>query len=191
MKMTGKLLSLVTSFAFLLNSGISLAKAPDFPKNAKVGDQTLLLNGAGTRTATFLAIKVYDMAFYNPVLISKDTEVFSSAFPKKLEIRYRRDFSVEDTRKAWNYQFKDSSGTPEPEYADGLKQLVSYQEAIKKGDVQSFELDDSGSRFYFNQALKGTIPGKPFRDALLKIFFGSNPPTRDLKDDLLKERSAP
>ncbi len=147
--------------------------------------KTLLLNGLGERTATLFSIRVYDAAFYNPVPITSDSEVWSSAFPKRLEIRYVRAFSLEETKEAWVYQFKESSGMEESVYAEGLKLLNSWQKAIEKNDIHRFDLNEDGTAFYINGELKGSIPGTKFRDAFLKIFFGQNPPTKSLKKALL------
>lgn len=150
-----------------------------------IDGKTLVLNGRGERTATLFSISVYEATFYNPVPVQKDSDVWSTPFPKKLEIRYVRAFSLEETREAWVYQFKESSGMPESVYADGLAQLNSWQKAIEKQDVHQFVLLENETQFFINGELKGTIPGTEFRDAFLKIFFGKNPPTKSLKKALL------
>ena len=173
---------------FLSNNGANALETPDhrsFSDRAVVGSETLILNGVGTRTATLFAIKVYHAAFYANRPTPTAVEAIAAPNPKRLDIRYLRVFDLEGTKEGWSYQFHESGGITGTTLAQEMHTLLSYQREIRKGDVHRFDLEDGKTSFYIGDEKRGEIPGKEFQDALLKIFFGKNPPTKDLQRGLL------
>lgn len=162
---------------------------PAFAEQAKIGAKEVYLNGKGIRTATLFAVKVYEAAFYAPTSITQPEHAISAEGPLRLDIRYVRDFSLEDTVDAWKYQFRESSGFSPEDLKEELALLTSFQTAIRAGDVHRFDLDGTQTRFSINGIEKGKIEGEKFRKAFLTIFFGKNPPTRELQRALLKGRA--
>ncbi len=161
-------------------------KADSFPERVKIVGKELSLNGVGTRTATLFAIKVYHAAFYADRSIASLPDALAAPNPKRLEIRYVRDFDLRETCDAWRYQFRESAGIKEGELAPEIAALVSFQRAIKDGDVQRFDFQDGKTTFSIGDEKRGEIPGAAFQRALLTIFFGPNPPTRDLQKGLTR-----
>ena len=175
---------------FLLSCTVSLTFAGDsakFEPAKKVGEQTLLLNGIGERTATFFAIKVYDAAFYNPVRVNSTEEALRPEFPKRLDIRYVRDFNLKDTTEAWKYQFKESSELDEALYKNTLEQFLAVQKPIQKFDTHTLVFEQDGIvKFMVNEQKLVEIKDINFQKAFLNIFFGKNPPTRELQRGLIQ-----
>jgi hypothetical protein len=157
-----------------------------FPERAKVVGKELSLNGVGTRTATLFAIRVYHAAFYSDRSIATLEDALRAPNPKRLDIRYVRDFDLKDTQNAWKYQFRESAGIEPGDLSAELEALVALQRPIAKGDVQRFDFEDGKTVFSINDEKRGEISGTAFQKALLTIFFGPNPPTRDLQKGLTR-----
>lgn len=179
------------TIAFLILSGAALAAEPPskpdyFPERVVSVGKELRLNGIGTRTATLFAIKVYHAAFYADRSIATLTDALAAPNPKRLEIRYVRDFDLRDTTGAWRFQFRESAGIAPGELAKEIDALVALQLPIKSGDVQRFDFEEGKTVFYVAGERRGEIPGPEFQKALLTIFFGPNPPTRDLQKGLTR-----
>jgi hypothetical protein len=171
-----------------LNSNSHANSSPDFfPERLPIEPgKTLLLNGIGTRTATLFAIKVYHAAFYSDRSIKNLDDALTAPNPKRLDIRYVRDFDLKETSDAWVFQFHESAGIEPPALEREIKELVSFQKAIRKGDVHRFDFEDGKTIFSINDERRGEIEGAPFQKALLTLFFGPNPPTKDLQRGLTR-----
>lgn len=175
------------ALAALLFVAEARAVAPShFPDVVRIAGQTRRLNGVGTRTATLFAIRVYDAAFYADRSVRSLADALAAPNPKRLEIRYVRDFDLKDTQDAWRFQFRESAGLKHGELAAEIDQLVSFQRPIAPGDVQGFDLLDGKTVFSINGEKRGEIEGDDFQNALLTIFFGPNPPTRTLQKGLTR-----
>ncbi len=166
--------------------GIESAETLGFPERVKTFGQETPLHGFGTRKATLFGIKVYHAAFYSTKTLKSLAEVLADTDPKRLDIRYVRDFGLEDTNEAWRYQFKESAGADLKEIAPEIEKLISFQKPIHDGDVQRFEFRDGTVTFSINDEKRGEIRSKKFEAALLTIFFGPNPPTKELQRGLFR-----
>jgi hypothetical protein len=56
---------------------------------------------------------------------------------------------------------------------------------IKKGGVESVEIEGDDTRLYDDNVLKGTLKGRDFQKAFLSMWFGAKPVSPDLKAQLL------
>lgn len=145
----------------------------------KCGSTNLPFQSAGLRTATFLNIRVYVVAIY----AAKKT---MTERPVCFEITYLRDVSDEDADKAWAYQFKESSEKVYPELDNHVKKLQDFFGDIKGARKHLFALLPNETQFWENGVLKGTIAGEDFQKNFLTIWFGKNPPTKEVQEQLLK-----
>ncbi len=168
-----------------LSVGASSLPYDRFEEVARLDGATLPLHGQGTRKATLFAVEVYHAAFYAPAGTKTLAQVLTSPRPLRLDIRYVRDFDLSDTNEAWVYQFRESSGRKPEEIAEDLRQLLSFQKEIRKGDLHRFDFEAGKTVFYINEERRGEITGDRFQTALLTIFFGPNPPTKELQRGLL------
>ncbi|MBS1962121.1 MAG: chalcone isomerase family protein [Bdellovibrionales bacterium] len=176
----------IALLALCLLAGSNAADATRFPERVQVADQPLRLNGSGTRTATLFAIKIYDAAFYADRSIATLADALAAPNPKRLEIRYLRDFDLKDTQEAWRYQFKESAELKDGALASEIDRLVALQRPIARGDTHRFDLLDGKTVFSINGEKRGEIEGTAFQTALLTIFFGPHPPTQDLQKGLTR-----
>ena len=190
--MTRTFTGFLTIAIFIVLASISTGRARDsstadyFPERISAVGKELSLNGVGTRTATLFAIKVYHAAFYADRSIASLSDALSAPNPKRLEIRYVRDFDLKETQNAWRFQFRESAGLPEDALAKEVEAVVVLQKPIKNGDIQRFDFEEGKTSFLIGDVKQGEITGTAFQNALLTIFFGPNPPTQDLRKGLIR-----
>ncbi len=147
----------------------------------------LPLQAAGLRAATIFNIRVYVLAMYTPTPLTSLTDPNMEKRPMCFEVHYMRDVEKKKVDEAWEFQFKDSSEYPYPKLKDDIKLLQKFFGEIKanKG-VHLFELTENSTKVYENGEYKGEIPGKEFGKNFLSVFFGKKPPTKDLREALIK-----
>lgn len=152
------------------------------PDTMKCHGQELPLQAAGLRTATIFGIKVYVVALYAK---EKLTDMNSIVRPVCYEISYLRDVDNEDTDKAWEFQFKESSEHNYSELKNHISILKSSFGEIKGDRKHVFALSDKQTDLYENGVLMGKIEGTDFQKSFLSVWYGENPPTKDVKSALL------
>lgn len=150
------------------------------------GKETPLV-AAGLRDATIFNIRVYVLAMYAPTRVKSLEDPAIGNRPMCFEVHYLRDVEKKKVDEAWEYQFKDSSEYPYPALKDHIKLLQTFFGEIKKDQgVHLFELLEDSTKVYENGEYKGEIPGKEFGKNFISIFYGENPPTKDLRKALMK-----
>ncbi|HKW38546.1 MAG TPA: chalcone isomerase family protein [Burkholderiales bacterium] len=149
----------------------------------------LVLNGAGLRTKAFF--KVYVAGLY---LVEKKTsseEVLALPGAKRVSMRLMRDLSARQLIDALDEGIRDNTPVAERE---SLKERVGELAAImnglqsaREGDVIALDwLPGAGTRVVLNGEPRGKIiAGEDFYRALLRIWLGDDPVSRDLKRALL------
>ncbi len=178
----------ITLSLFLL-CGAAVAKEIEgvkIPETMVCEGKELPLSGAGLRTATFFKVKIYVLAFYakEKVQTSKPEELIQR--PLCFHLTYLRDFDNSDVDKAWDYQFDESADFKYPGLKDHIKELKKYFGEIKGERSETLILTEEAVKVFDNKEFKGEIKSKDFQKSFLSIWFGKNPPTKALKDDLLK-----
>lgn len=175
---------LVITFSFA--NANSTIEGVSIPALIKCDGKDIPISGSGLRTATFFKIKIYVLSLYAG-------EKIKSGAPGELEQRpicfvmtYLKDFDEKDVDRAWDYQFKESADFAYPDQKKHIQELKDFFGGIQGLRKQTVELTLDSTRFYENDSLKGEIKGKDFQKTFLSIWFGKNPPTQKLKDDLLK-----
>ncbi len=174
-------LVLVTPSKALTIEGVNV------PPQAVVSGQTLPLNGAGVRTVTlaFIPIKAYVASFYAPETVRSSEAVMASPGPLQFNFTFLQGVSQKQVTDAWTAQFKASATSTYSGLAKDQAAFISFFGALKKGGVETVEIDGNETRAYDNGALRGTIQGKNFQKAFLSLWFGSSPVQASLKSDLL------
>ena len=166
-----------TSYALSL-AGVKLAD------KVKLGDKELLLNGAGIRKATIFRVKVYVAGLYLEQKSSNSEVVVADPGYKQLEMHFVRDVGGEKLRNGWTEGFQKNT----KEIATIEEQITvfnSWMNDIEEGQSIILAFEGDAVTVNFANQRKGTIRGKEFCAALLRIWLGDNPPNEDLKDGLL------
>jgi hypothetical protein len=156
----------------------------DFPDRATVGGKTLVLNGLGLRTATFLKVKVYVIGLYLERESSDAGAIIGSSESKRIQMHFVRDVTAEEGRDALIKGLENN-------YEDAASisgEIATFDASVrdmKTGDTMV--LDFSGDTVYI--LINGTeidvVKGKPFQQALLGIWLGRKPIDDDLKEGIL------
>ncbi len=160
--------------------GISL------PDAAEVDGQALVLNGAGLRTRFF--VKVYAGALYLPAKATTLDGVLAQAGPKRVLMKFIYDeVEADKLTDAWSDGFEGN--TSDAELAALQQRIETFNgwfETVAKGDEIILDLlADGTTQVSIKGQTKGSIDGKDFQTALLKIWLGEKPADSGLKDGML------
>ena len=180
------------SIALIALSSASLAQAVtiegvNVPPRVVVSGTTLTLNGAGVRTVVLLVIpvKAYVAAFYAPSPLRSEQAVLSSPGPLKFTFTFLQGVGQGQVAQAWTAQFQQSTTYTYPGLAGDRSSFIAMFGPLKKGGIESVEIEGDVTRVYDGGTLKGTINGRNFQKAFLSLWFGSNPVMPELKNALL------
>ncbi len=169
-----------------------MAQAREFeeikiPDTFKCGDKTVPLQAAALRTFTWLKIRVYVVALYSEHKFSGMDDPKIGIRPACYELTFLRDVDNEDTDKAWEAQFNDSSQFPYTDLAKHVQFLKDKYGAIKGERKHVFALLPNGiSEIWENGNKRGEIKGEEFQKNFLSIWYGKKPPSDKVKEGLIK-----
>jgi len=174
--MTKRLFAITISF--LLIASFASAKeigGVTFPESLVAGKTKLLLNGAGLRTKFFIKIKVYAGGLY---LMNRNTDpekIIAADEPMAVRMHFIRDgVGADKLIDGWNDGFDKATGgnvAPIKKEIDTFNSF--FTEEANKGDIYDFVyIPGEGVSVHMKGALKGTIKGFAFKQALFSIWLG-------------------
>lgn len=146
----------------------------------------LVLNGAGVR-ANFLT-KLYVGALYLQQFSNNADAILQPTKPKRVALYILGGEGLkEKLAEDWQKGFRNNH--TEPEFNAFKPQLAQFNglfDKVVKGDLVLLDYQQkSGTSVYINGQLKGTMPGKEFNQALLKVWLGKDPIDKSLKQAML------
>ena len=156
-----------------------------FPGTVTVAGQTLVLNGVALRKKAIF--KVYQAGLYLAAKSGNADSVLAADTPRRMVMQFLRDVDKEKMCEAWNEALENNT----PGASDQLKAefvtLCGYMEDIKEKQQFVFTyLPGTGTEVSVAGAVKGTIAGKDFADALFKAWIGPKPgPGEGFKKNLM------
>jgi hypothetical protein len=156
-----------------------------FPDQIEVAGKKLVLNGLGTRKATFLKIKVYVGALYLEKKSSDPQQIIHSDEVKRIAMHFVRGVGADKIKDAWKDDFKANCTERCDEAKPEIDKLVKMTGDVNEGDVFGFDFFKDHVDLLFNGKKTGTLQGQPVARALLAIWLGKNPPNDALKDGML------
>jgi hypothetical protein len=175
--------------AVLLMSSITEARevsGKDIPESMNVGDNSLLLNGAGTRTTLWMSI--YAAGLYLPKKMQKAQEIIDADTPMAIKIHVISGFmSAKKLEKAFREGFEQSTnGNPGPLKTRIDKFILAQKAEVNKDDILDYVyIPDKGISVFSKGKLSTTIEGLDFKKAVFGIWLCDNPCDEDLKQALL------
>lgn len=164
----------------------------DIPDEMTSGTQKLVLNGAGLRVKKKLGMNfnVYVAGLYLPAKNKDANAIIDSAQAKVLELVFMRSIDRETLQEAWQEGF-DKNCKPHCEAAKGaMKAFNDMMVDVKTNSRLKMSFQKDGVNVDIKGAKDnktGLIAGEPFRKALMAVFIGAEPPTKELKTALLGE----
>lgn len=170
----------------LQDSGTSVTRdGVTLPAQVDVDGHALVLNGTATRKK--FIVKVYVAGLYLPARETDAEKILAADEPRHLVMQFVHDVDKGKMCNAWNEGLEKNTPDASPELKAQFDTLCSYMEDIKKGEQFIFTyLPGAGTRVSVKGVDKGTIEGKPFADALFKVWIGPHPgPGEGFKKRLL------
>lgn len=189
MKSFARSLVLAAAVAALPAFAAVQVKSAKFEDTLQVGNQALVLNGAGVRVK--IIVDVYAAGLYLPNKVRSEGKAIASTGAKSMQIVLLRDLTGEKFAEAMIDGFKANNTDADiAKYQGKLDQLRSLMltfGTVKEGTVINMtSIPGAGLRVYINGQQKGTeITGDDFYQAMLKIWLGEKPVDSDLKSALL------
>ncbi|MHB8405511.1 MAG: chalcone isomerase family protein [Gammaproteobacteria bacterium] len=178
----------ILSAGVLVNAQAATYKGVTVADSASVGGKTLVLNGMGLRTKFFF--KIYVGALYLPQKADTAAAVISENGPDRILMHMIYAVSKSQFADAWHAGFKDNNPQMSDAVKAGMEQFIAYFGESKQGDVITLDyVPGQGTQVSWNGTFRGNIPGEDFHKALLNVFLGPKPPTRELKNGLLGKNS--
>ncbi|HET9480983.1 MAG TPA: chalcone isomerase family protein [Candidatus Polarisedimenticolia bacterium] len=157
------------------------------PERTTVEQSTLVLNGMGSREATWLKIRVYVAGLYLEARSFDPDAIIHAEIPKRIVFVFVRSVGRNRMIKEWDESLTASIGAESGALAQRIATLQGWMPTtIRKGDVITLTyLPGRGVVVDVRGVTQGTIPGADFARALFAIWLGARPPNQSLKLGLL------
>ncbi len=184
------MLSSVLTLALTLvpTHAITIGKT-ELPDTWPLANETLVLNGAGSRDYSFLRIQLYAAALYLPRREANADAILQASTPRVMHMKILRDVSRADSVSAWAHYLDANCTAPCDKAAKTFTAaLVTFQQGVpetKIGDTQTFIFRDGNVTWFRNDHLLGEIRDSHFARALLASWIGAVPTTPELRRQLL------
>lgn len=148
----------------------------------------LQLNGAATRYF-FGMVPVYIGALYLEQPANNSQQIITQDSAKRMQFVMRRDVRARKIAEALSDALSTNLDEAElRQLQPQIDQLMALygNVTLHKGDVSSLDyLPGQGTRLIMSGQDKGRIPGKQLYDALLKVWIGPSPVSREFKASIL------
>ena len=181
---------MLLAIGLCLTMGVSAAYAVTvegihIADKATVGEQTLILNGAGVRTKFFFDI--YIGALYLPTKTKSAEQAINMEGHKRVLMHFLYDeVSRDKLVTGWTTGFEKNSKTNLSDLQSRLNQFNNFFQDMKKGDEVVFDFFQTGvTTVMINGKTAGSIEGSDFQKALLMVWLGKEPADDDLKEAML------
>ena len=156
------------------------------PNTLQVDGKTLHLNGFGLRTYSILGIHIYVASLYLEHLSTNPEQIIQSPETKLLTVRFERDVSADQARRAWRDGLDNNCEAPCHLNPDEVGRFLAVVPAMHAGDNYSLLFTQSGATVTVSGKLIGTITQPQFAEAMLATFLGPKPASPRLKRELLQ-----
>ncbi|MHB0995489.1 MAG: chalcone isomerase family protein [Elusimicrobiales bacterium] len=154
------------------------------PVSVDFEGKKLQLNGLGLRTK--VVFKVYVGALYLEKTSKDGLEIAASEQVKRIELTFLRGVDGADVAKAIADGFANNAGDALPAIKERIAKFETFIPDVKKGDKLAFTYrPGKGVDVESAGKVAGSIEGKDFGDALLRVWLGPKPSDKALKDGLL------
>jgi hypothetical protein len=156
--------------------------------SVKLGDTTLQLNGAGTRSKLF--IDIYVAALYVGTKTDKAADVLSDSGNKRVALHMLYNMGSRTLLDAFKKAIEANHNAAELQALEAklnkFYAIFGVLSGINKGDVILLDYQPAtGTKVTINGLERGVVDGADMNRALLKIWLGDKPVQDDLKKDML------
>lgn len=159
-------------------------KGVSMPVSLQFEGKKLELNGMGLRTK--VVFKVYVAGLYLEKPSRDGMAIAASEQVRRIELVFLRAVDGADVAKAIADGFTNNAGDALPALKDRIAKFEKLIPDVKKGDKLLFlSRPGAGVELQANGKLLGSIEGRDFSDALMRVWLGPKPSDKALKDGLL------
>ena len=171
--------SLIAAPADTTLNGVTL------PATVDVGGKTLVLNGMALRKKAIF--KVYVAGLYVATKSSDAATILAADAPRRMVMQFLRDVGKDKLCEGWDDGLKDNTPDASAQLKTDFSTLCGWMAEIKEKEQVVFTyVPGTGTEISFAGAVKGTIAGKDFSDAVLKAWIGPKPgPGEDFRKHVL------
>ena len=165
---------------------VSTLSATEIPQNIQFKENTLVLNGQGTRIIFFM--KVYEGSLYLESESTDANAIVNSNSPMAIRIDVISEMVTADAmKKALSEGLKKSTNNNTGPILNEMEQLSSsFNSDVTSGDFYEFiYIPEIGTHVLKNDDLVKIIPGFEFKRAFFGIFLSKNPIQKNLKKAML------
>lgn len=142
------------------------------PDSINIKSKDLVLNGMGTRKATWLKVKVYVGGLYLSKKATDANDILSQPYPKYLRMHFVRDVDGKKLKEGWIEGFEAAvEFNTRNMIQTQIDQFVGMMEDVNKNDEIVLTFTDKGVEVDIKNKQKGTIAGEKFSHALLSVWF--------------------
>ena len=174
----------LSCLAFASVAGAGELAGVKLADTAKVGEQTLVLNGMGLRTK--MIFKVYVAGLYLAAKQSDPAKILAEDSARRLEMQFMRSVGHEKIAEAWAECLTNNTPNAGSDVQAGFKQLEGWTADMEEGHKMTFTYEPGkGTEIAVQGAAKGSVAGKAFADAIFACWLGPVPPNAELKTGLL------
>lgn len=157
-------------------------KSECYPKTSSINGKDFPLQGVGL--FRYLGFRIYSLSLY----ANQKTDLLS-LIPKKIVIRYFRDFTVQDLIKSGEDEIKEQNLIKLDKIESQLEKLRSLYKPVKENDEYAIEYTPKiGLTFYLNNQLQGTIEGDDFAKAYLGIWLSDDPISTTVREQIMESQ---
>lgn len=175
--------------ALLLAAAVPAAAAVEIagvkvPDTLTVEGKTLVLNGAGLRTKTFLKVKVYVGALYVSERSKDPAAILAQDAPRVIRLTLMRDVDKDSMLSSFREGIEANNPGQTAALEPRLKQLeAAFPAEFKEGQVLAVTyVPGKGTTAAVEGEKAVAIPGKDFADAVFRIWIGPKPTDGGLED---------
>jgi hypothetical protein len=168
MKIYSALFTFIFSYTLLAGTlnGVSM------PSTLKIENKELILNGMGTRKATWLKVKVYVGGLYTLNKELNPTKLLDMDYPKFIRMSFVRSVGAKKLKSGWVDAFEAAVPAPmRKKVQTQIDQFLATQGDIEKGQEILLTFLNKGVQVKFNGQDKGLMKGKDFSRSLLSVWF--------------------
>lgn len=157
----------------------------ELPDTRQIEGETLSLTGLGLRKVAI--VKVYVAGLYVPQAGKTGEEILAEDTLRHTEMHWLRGGGKDRICGGWYDGLADNTPDASAALEAQFDTLCSYMQDAEKGDVFTFTyVPGTGTHVKINDAVKGTLEGKAFADALFASWIGPKPgPGERFKKDIL------
>jgi len=181
------LAGLIVYPALVCRAAAASVAGVDVPETYQVDGRTLVLNGYGLRTLTFLHIKIYVAALYLPRKTDDPKAILASPGPKVVVVHYLHHGSQEQVQARYREGEQENcgDGSCDMSLQGDFERLLSAVPPVEPGDTTDFVVTEKSLRISFNRRPLEQFGRGTLGNLIIAGFIGTRSPTPELRAGLL------